>query len=139
MIKSTLALAAILIALVPARAAEPGTMTVTVAGIRNDHGKIYVALYDSAEAYKAQRRRDGKIVPAKTGEITVVFENLPPGLYGVSAFHDENNNGKLDTTLLGIPTEGFGFSRDAIGHFGPPAFADFAVPPGTIRVTLRYR
>src|SRR3954471_14547021 len=32
-----------------------------------------------------------------------VFEAIPPGIYGVSAFHDKNANGKLDTNLLSIP------------------------------------
>jgi uncharacterized protein (DUF2141 family) len=26
--------------------------------------------------------------------------------------------------MMGIPVEPFGFSNDAAGHFGPPAFAD---------------
>ena len=36
-----------------------------------------MALYDSAEAYKAERRRDGHIIPAHKGEVTTVFTGLP--------------------------------------------------------------
>ena len=32
-------------------------------------------------------------------------------------------NGKLETNLLGIPTEGYGFSNDAKALIGAPSFA----------------
>ncbi|MGH7186252.1 MAG: DUF2141 domain-containing protein, partial [Pseudomonadota bacterium] len=47
--------------------------------------------------------------------------------YAVQVYHDANGNGKLDTNLVGIPIERFGFSRDAAGNFGPPGFADAKV------------
>ena len=42
--------------------------------------------------------------------------------------HDENRNGKLDT-MLGMPREGFGFSRNPALRMGPPRYGDvrFAV------------
>lgn len=43
---------------------------------------------------------------------TAVWENLPPGDYGVVAIHDENRNHKLDRNILGIPKEGFGFANN---------------------------
>ena len=36
-------------------------------------------------------------------------------------------NGKLDTNIVSIPTERYGFSRDAKGRMGPPSFDDAAV------------
>ena len=49
------------------------------------------------------------------------FGDLGPGTYAISAMHDENGNGRLDT-FLGIPREGFGFSRNPRIGFGPPRF-----------------
>ena len=48
--------------------------------------------------------------------------------------HDENDNKKLDTNLIGIPKEGFGYSKDAMGRFGPPKFDDavLTVPWATV-------
>jgi uncharacterized protein (DUF2141 family) len=65
-----------------------------------------------------------------------VFEKIPPGVYALSAFHDKNNNGKLDTNLLSIPTEDYGASNNARGTFGPPSFEDakFAYRGGTVRL-----
>ena len=55
------------------------------------------------------------------------LRDVPPGRYGVSVMHDKNANGKLDTNIVGIPTEPDGASRDARGRMGPPAFEDAAV------------
>jgi uncharacterized protein (DUF2141 family) len=127
---------------VAASAASAADLRVTVAGIHGSAGRIYVALYDSADAYKAERRRDGVILPITGPEVVAVFANLPPGKYGVAAFHDENGNGKFDKNLLGIPQEGFGFSNDALGHFAPPDFPAMVVPVGTAgvstKINLRY-
>ena len=37
-------------------------------------------------------------------------------------FHDENENGELDTGFLGIPKEDYAFSNNASGVFGPPSY-----------------
>ena len=66
---------------------------------------------------------------------------MPPGNYAAALIHDENSNAKLDT-LLGIPREGFGFSRNPPIGFGPPRFAaaEFAIAgvAETQQVTMRY-
>ena len=52
--------------------------------------------------------------------------------------HDENDNHKLDTNWIGIPTEGYGTSRDAVGKFGPPSFKDaaFSYGGGAARIAI---
>jgi uncharacterized protein (DUF2141 family) len=52
------------------------------------------------------------------------------------AYHDENGNGRLDKNVLGVPTEGTAFSRDAKGHFGPPSFNDAAFSAGAGKTVL---
>ncbi|MEN8835700.1 MAG: DUF2141 domain-containing protein [Polaribacter sp.] len=39
-------------------------------------------------------------------------------------FYDENNNGKMDTKLFGVPKEPYGFSNNAKGFMGPPSFEE---------------
>jgi uncharacterized protein (DUF2141 family) len=46
---------------------------------------------------------------------------VPPGDYALLVLHDENGNNKVDT-MLGIPREGVGFSRNPRLMFGPPRF-----------------
>jgi uncharacterized protein (DUF2141 family) len=53
-----------------------------------------------------------------------VFNKVHAGTYGLSAFHDQNENGKLDTNFLGMPIEDYCASNNARGVFGPPSFDD---------------
>ena len=57
---------------------------------------------------------------------TLLFDDLPSGTYALALIHDENGNGKLDT-MMGIPKEGFGFSKNPAIRFGPPSFKSAGV------------
>jgi len=85
------------------------------------------------------KRAVTRSVPA--GQHIIRFDGLPPGNYAAALIHDENSNAKLDT-LLGIPREGFGFTRNPPIGFGPPRFsaAQFALGgvAETQQVTMRY-
>lgn len=67
-------------------------------------------------------------------EALCVFTSIEPGVYGISAFQDENDNGDIDKNFLGIPTEDWCTSRNAHGFMGPPSFdaASFAYKGGII-------
>jgi len=75
------------------------------------------------------------------GRALCVFRGISPGTYGLSAFHDENNNGKLDTNFLGMPVEDYCASNNARGTFGPPSFGDakFQYGGGTKRLEARLK
>jgi UDP:flavonoid glycosyltransferase YjiC (YdhE family)/uncharacterized protein (DUF2141 family) len=63
-------------------------------------------------------------VVIRKGRAECVFSGVTPDVYGISAFHDENDNTRLDTNFLGIPSESWCTSRDAKAFFGPPSFDD---------------
>ena len=111
-----------------AASADAGELRATIRNVKPQQGKVWVALYDGADPYKADRRFAGQIVDASGPELTVVFAGLPSGRYGLSAFQDVNGDGTLGTNMLGVPTEPYGFSRAAqAGAFGPPGFDALAV------------
>ena len=56
------------------------------------------------------------------GQRAIRFDALPTGDWAVAVIHDANGNAKLDT-MMGIPREGFGFSRNPPRGFGAPSFA----------------
>jgi uncharacterized protein (DUF2141 family) len=106
--------------------AEPLTLTVNLKGFKSDKGAVEVALFDQAAAFpknpeKAIAKQRAAI---SGGTATVEFRDLKPGTYAVSAYHDANNNGKMDTNFIGIPKEPTGASNDAKGRMGPPSFKD---------------
>jgi len=118
----------------PALAAD---LEVTVTQIRSDQGQVMLALTNNAEDFTARRWLVGLTQPAKPGSIRFVLPDLAAGDYAISVIHDENSNGKLDSNFLGVPTEGYGFSNNARGNFGPPEFAAarFGLP-ATSRLTI---
>lgn len=102
--------------------AEAATLTLKLEGLSEAKGHVYIAVAADAAAF------DGKGKPAAvqrvevTGpQLTITFPDLAPGTYAVSLFHDANGNGKLDTNLIGIPKEGYGFSNN-VGARGRPKF-----------------
>jgi uncharacterized protein (DUF2141 family) len=90
-------------------------------------GTIAIAVYGDAESFRASRNPVmTRIVPAPGGATSVTLSGLAPGRYAVAAFHDSDNNGELTLWPIGLPREDYGFSRNARGRFGPPAFEDAA-------------
>lgn len=128
-------------------ASEPATLSIIVHGLRNAKGQIGCMLYASADGFprdpaKARQRLLVPIYGDGDGDGGVCrFVGLPAGRYAVVAMHDENGNGVMDRSLLGIPKEGFGASRGAHGTFGPK-FADAAFDYGggaaATSITIRY-
>jgi uncharacterized protein (DUF2141 family) len=99
---------------------------VTVTGIKDTNGTIRVGLFSSEEEF-LENAVYGEVVKATGSKVTVVFNSLPPGQYGISVIHDENENGELDSNFMGIPKEGFGFGNNAMGMFGPPSFKEASI------------
>ena len=135
-----LAIASVSMAITAANAAD---LAITLTGIRSQDGRIMVAVYDRADAFMKPGQAIAAFDLAVRGDaMTVVLADVAPGGYAVSAYHDENGNGELDKNLIGIPTEGYGFSNGASGAFGPPDFDGAAVNATDGRavaaVTFRY-
>lgn len=121
-----LVLAGIALYLYPGRgvatpAGGMATVNVSLSGVAGQKGMLMGALCTSETFLK-----DCQHYATRHPKLSNVlqFEGAPPGSYAVMVFHDENGNGKLDKAANGMPLEGWGFSRNARGRFGPPAFQD---------------
>jgi uncharacterized protein (DUF2141 family) len=97
------------------------TFTLVVEGVENPVGEIRIAVFDSENRYLDEPRY-AEIVPVSDTMIEWQIEDLAYGQYAIAVYHDKNKNGKLDTNLLGIPTENYGFSNNARGKFGPASW-----------------
>jgi len=107
--------------------AHAADLTITVKGVRSADGAIFLAVYDSDKSFmKVPQAKTTRRIDAGKGDLKIVIHDLPAGKYAIAGYHDENGNGKLDTNALGIPEEGYGFSNDARGMLGPPAFSEAA-------------
>jgi uncharacterized protein (DUF2141 family) len=104
--------------------AQPiGKLSMTVTGARNGDGVIRCALFNSPAAFpKMGQQWRGVIAPIRGGAATCVFSGVPAGTYAVAFFHAEHNETDLTTGMFGKPQQGYGFSNNAAGRFGPPNF-----------------
>lgn len=98
-------------------------LTITVDNIENPKGYILISIFNSSDSFLKSGITSRK-VEVKGKKVEIVFENLPKGKYAASLFLDENNNGKMDTGMFGIPKEKYGFSNNAKGIMGPPKYED---------------
>lgn len=112
-------------------------VSVSVSGMRSAKGQVLACLTTRADAFPDCSRdpQARKLTVTASEELHLDFGRVPAGRYAVSLIHDENGNGKLDTSLM-IPREGYGFSRDAAVRFGPPSFNRAAVDIGGENVRL---
>lgn len=119
-------------------------LRVSVTGMYNAIGDVVVTVYPDDAAHfldgKYRVTRQHKAVVLPTTEFCLAVP--APGRYAVALMHDENQNGKFDTTLLGLPAEGYGFSRNPSLFTGPPGLDKvvFEAHPGDnpISVTMKY-
>jgi uncharacterized protein (DUF2141 family) len=114
---------------------------VKVLNIRNSTGTVDCSLFDSPEGFPHEVLRSARkvmVMKVRDTQARCDFEDIPPGTYALVAIHDENMNGKLDTNLLGIPTEGYGFSNDVKALLGAPSFsaASFQYNGETLDLTI---
>lgn len=101
-----------------------GNIVVNVENFKSSDGSLIIALFNSENSFKNKK-------PFKKAQVLIVnkkakytFKNIPYGKYTITCFHDEDDNGKLKTNLIGIPAEGVGFSNNPKMGFGPPKYKD---------------
>ena len=106
-------------------------LTVTIEGLA-PQGAVMMALYADEANWNGGEAIEGRRVEVSGSTVSVEFASLPSGTYAIRYFHDVDGDGELDTNLMGIPSEPFGFSNNARGNFGPASWADsaFSVAPG---------
>ncbi len=122
--------------------AQTGTLNVEISGINDIKGLMSIGLYSNEKGFpdkgKEYKGRDVKV----TGQTVVyTFKDVSFDTYAIAIFHDTNSNGKLDKNFLGIPKEGYAFSNNVFGTFGPPDFKDASFEfdgNKTIKIKMRY-
>jgi len=113
-------------------AEEPAVLTLKVSKIEKLQGSIMAGMYQGAEGWSSGKAVTGASAAVDGETVTLTFEGVPAGEYGIKLYQDVNGNGKLDTNFMGIPTEPFAFSNNARGSMGPPSYdkARFEMTPG---------
>lgn len=131
--KQLIIIALLISSMALAQSKEGYDIIVNITKADSDKGKIMYALYASEATWLGNPEK-GLIGTIKDRKSSVTFTNIPKGVYAISVYHDENDNGELDMNFLGIPKEDTGSSNNAPARFGPPKWkvAEFEVKDSTI-------
>jgi len=92
-------------------------LEIEITGLRSNEGVIQLELTDENDNIQ------GFTSEIENNKSTITILNLSYGKYSFIYFHDKNSNEELDMNL-GLPQEGYGFSNNATGTFGPPKIED---------------
>ncbi|MEO0376284.1 MAG: DUF2141 domain-containing protein [Cyanobacteria bacterium P01_A01_bin.17] len=95
--------------------AEDTTINIELIGLRSQQGSIKVCLWQQKQGFPlcesgSTALKKADIQPGSS-KVSVTFSGIPAGEYAVSAFHDENNNGKMDRDVIRRPKEGISLSN----------------------------
>jgi uncharacterized protein (DUF2141 family) len=123
------------------------TLRIHVDGLRNSTGVVGTELFTSPAGWPENVDKTFRHGPTPIGQgqraVTAVWDQIPPGSYGVVALHDENQNHKLDRNMFGVPKEGFGFANNPhVGMSAPPfeqAITHVTCPVTEITIHLIYK
>ena len=93
--------------------ASGNTLSVKVTNVANDKGRVGCSLFwkNLGFPYKQRRALRRTWAPIKNGAAICLFKRTGLGEYAVFAFHDKNNNGKLDSKVI-LTDEGWGVSQN---------------------------
>lgn len=108
-----------------AQLAAAAELTISIANIEDQEGHLMIAVLASESAFNGESPATlSVLLPVNTTQVSFSTDALVPGEYAARVMHDQNGNGEMDSNLVGMPTEPWGFSNNAIGNFGPPAWND---------------
>ncbi|BAY62011.1 hypothetical protein NIES22_20780 [Calothrix brevissima NIES-22] len=127
-----------------AKANFKGNLTVEIDGFKNKQGQVCASVFANSQGFPNNRDRviQSQCTKITDASVKLTFENLPAGSYAVAVMHDKNEDSKLNRNSLGIPTEGFGFSKNPEIRTSAPKFSEAAIllagPNTNIQVHLKY-
>jgi uncharacterized protein (DUF2141 family) len=93
------------------------SLEMEINNLQSNNGPLYIRILDGNE--------NPVIVgtsPVINYSARISFDSISPGKYAIQFFHDENENQKMDFSLIGIPKEKFGSSNNIKPILGPPKF-----------------
>lgn len=129
---------------VPAKptAQSSTSVTASVGKLRNLKGSVQCSLHMADNGFPGGKPMAiASVTKLTRTAASCVFPAVPPGTYAIAVLHDENDNGQLDTTWLGIPDEGYGASNNKLHRFSAPTFKEsrFVVAETAVELAIKLK
>ena len=140
--RATAALAGVAALLGLCEPAAAAGLAIDVSGIPKAVGNIRASLFTRDNWLNDGLQIATVVVPATGANMTLNFPDLPPGTYAIALIHDADGDGDMTYSLLGLPSEGFGFSNNVVPVLSAPSFDSAAFrlgPDGQhLQIALRH-
>jgi uncharacterized protein (DUF2141 family) len=114
---------------------------VVVEGLRGA-GHVRAGAYADARSWLGQTAAARCVAPVHAGRARCVIQLPSAGTYAIGLYHDADDDNELDRGVFGVPTEGYGFSRNVGGGLSAPGFAEAALQVAAdalVRAVVRIR
>lgn len=101
---------------------------VSIDNLRSSKGNIIVSVFKNEKSFEQETPEFERFFSKKEikkGKFKTTLL-LPPGTYGIAILDDENEDRKMNYSLIGIPQEGYGFSDFEHTGYSKPKFSNFA-------------
>ena len=119
------------------------TLTVRVDQFPNGKGSAGIAVWKGPRGFPEgiEHAVATTYVRVENGTATARFEQLAPGPYAVTVFHDQNDNRRFDKNWVGVPREPWGVSNNARPRLRAPTFEEarieLAAGEQLVRISVR--
>lgn len=112
-----------------AQVGQKSRLVVEVTGARNQQGQICLSLFANSEGFPVEgtNTTQNQCSSVTAMPQRIIFDGIEQGNYAVAVLHDANRDGEINRNSLGIPREGFGFSRNPTIFMGPPTFGEASI------------
>lgn len=113
----------------PAAVSYGQNTQITISGIRSEKGQLILNIFKDDDSYNKEKELKKLVFEKKaiSRDLMIINCDLAPGTYGITLIDDENKDGELNKSFIGIPKEGFGFSNFFMEKMKKPAFDDFKI------------
>lgn len=126
----------------PPQAPPPGpAIELIVEGLRGA-GHVRAGAYGDARSWLGQTAAARCVAPVQAGRARCTIQLPSAGSYAIGLYHDADDDNELDRGVFGVPTEGYGFSRNVGGGLSAPGFAEAALQVAAdalVRAVVRIR
>jgi len=104
------------------------TLKINITGLRSNSGSVILGFYNNDKAFEDETPLFSK-TESKASTVnhvlTLTYNGIKPGTYGVVILDDENNNRKMDYGWI-LPKEGYGFSNYVHSGLIKPKLSKFS-------------
>jgi uncharacterized protein (DUF2141 family) len=125
----------------PPAAPRGPAIELVVEGLRGE-GHVRAGAYGDARSWLGQTAAARCAAPVQSGRARCTMQLPSAGVYAIGLYHDADDDNELDRGVFGVPTEGYGFSRNVGGGLSAPGFAEAALQVAAdalVRAVVRIR